>query len=985
MKSQNLRTAPRRLTRHLFAAGLIGAALLAMGPAQAQMSSATVRGTITTSETKAAAGTEVLAINKANGYTARAKTQADGSYVLVGLAPGRYEVRVGGAAKGVEIELAVGESASLDLLANGTRLDTVVIQGSAQRQSVTGSEIGTNVSTKMIEAMPQATRNFLSSADLAPGVRFNTDAGGNTTIQGGAQGIDTVNVYIDGVGHKNNVLRGGLTGQNTSQGNPFPQSAIAEYKVLTQNYKAEFDQVSSVAISAVTKSGGNEFHGSVYVDRTGSNWIAASPVEKQAEASGIPRPSFTQKEYGFDLGGPIKQDALQFFIAYDGKEIDRSGVVVWGTPAPLLTTTGGKVPELKADQGSWVPTFKEDLLFGKLTALISDEQKLDLSFTIRREKSYGTNGDQYTRSTAINNVNDENRLELKHEFARGPWLNEIRVGHEYANWEPKSDSTDPQVDYKYSPTGLIANSQDILITGGSPNAQNRGQKGNYFKDDLTYTGMRGHVIKGGVQFKAMEYDLGGTAFRVDAINTILDNTTGLPFYANGLCTGTNIGSNGLSSDQCNISKAIPAIDVSLKNNQYGIYLQDDWDVTHQLQLNLGARWDYESNMLNNGYATPADRVAALMGLDGRTIAGPNGSIVAPAGQTYAQSLAKGGINISDFISTGNSRKPYKGALAPRLGASYDLFDNKATVVYGGWGRSFDRKMANNALDELQKNAQPGGEVWLINNHFKMPFSDQFSLGVRQAVGVWNLDLTLSRIDAKNQFIWYGGNRDPNGGWGNQSPTDPLWGGPNGFGTLVLGDFVGRNRSTSLFLKAEKPYTEESGWSVTAAYTYTHAETTMTNWDDDIFDWTYGKSTYGFHPSTLAERNRLVVGAFTDRLLPWDMGLSGKLTLGSGQPRRLTNCSAGFSACVSTEADSNAFRQFDLGFSKGIKLPYGRFEVRADILNLFNWANWGYYDDWVGGPSTPPQNYLGGDNADLGHKTGLRGAMRTFKLTASYSF
>ncbi|RYF72419.1 MAG: hypothetical protein EOO39_12190, partial [Cytophagaceae bacterium] len=292
--------------------------------------------------------------------------------------------------------------------------------------------------------------------------------------------------------------------------------------------------------------------------------------------------------------------------------------------------------------------------------------------------------------------------------------------------------------------------------------------------------------------------------------------TGLPYFEGLACTGTNVSNTGLSSDQCNIRLAVPTASANFKNNQYGVYVQDDWKLTRQLELNLGVRWDYEDNMLNNDYATPADRVAALNGPDARTVDG----ITAPAGQTYAQSLAKGGINIADYISTGNSRKAFKGALAPRLGASYDVLGNKATVVYGGWGRSYDRKMANNALDELQKNASVGqGEIWLIRNDFKMPFADQMSLGVRQALGDWNMDVAVSKVHAKNQFIWFSGNRDPNGGFGNSNSVDPLWNGPNGYGTLVLGDFVGQNRATSLFLSLEKPYTQASGWTMTAAYTY----------------------------------------------------------------------------------------------------------------------------------------------------------------------
>ncbi|MFG6488521.1 TonB-dependent receptor domain-containing protein [Roseateles sp. BYS78W] len=950
------------------------------GAAQAQSSNATVRGTITAAGATAPAGTDVVAVNKANGNTYRTKTLADGSYVLVGLNPGSYEIRVGGASSGSLVTLSVGQNATLDLASANAQLGTVVIQGSAQRQGVIDSQVGTTVSNKMIEAIPQATRNFLSAADFAPGVRFDTDPSGNTRLRGGSQNMDNVNVFIDGVGRKNNILRGGVGGQDTSQGNPFPQTAIAEYRVLTQNYKAEYDQVSSVAITAVTKSGGNETHGNVYANRTGSNWTSLSPIQKEDQANGVAAPSYQQVEAGFSIGGAIKPDTLHYFLAYDGKTIDKPKQL---TAQNLDKYPGspGVIPSLAAQQIGFRNKFKEHLLFGKLSAEIDDRQRLDLSVTLRKETSYAVDGDHTSATTAINNNNNEYRVDLTHEYTGDRWLNEARVGLERAQWNPQSDSTDPLVHYKYSPTNNLNNVQDIFFTGGSPNAQDRRQSGAYFKDDLTYTGVAGHVFKGGFQLKAMKYELGGTAFRVPTIDTVVNTTTGQAYFSGLTCTGTNVASDGLSSDQCRITPAAPSAAVNLRNNQYGLYFQDDWKLTKQLELNLGARWDYEDNMLNNDYVTPADRVAALRGLDGRTVAG----ITAPAGQTYAQSLAKGGINIEDYISTGNSRKAYKGALAPRLGASYDVWGDKETVVYGGWGRSYDRKMANNALDESQKNAQAGGEIWLIKNKFKMPFADQFSLGVRQAIGSWNADIAVSSIHAKNQFTWFGGNRDPNGGYGTQSSIDPLWGGPNGFGTLVLGDFVGETKSSSLYVSLDKPYTPASGWSMTVAYTYMNAKTKDRDWNDaDVFDWTYGKSTHGWNPNKDTEKHRLVVGGLIDKL-PWGLALSGKFTYGSGNPRQVTDCHLGWDQCRYLEADSDSFKQLDAALSKNFKVYGGDLQVRLDVLNLFNTANWGYYNDWGGGPTSTPSNAIGGDNPDLGKRTGVRGPMRQFKLGVNYVF
>lgn len=967
--------------RPRFRPGLLAAAvaLALAGAAQAQVSTSTIKGQV--SGATSAAGVAVTAVNKDTGATYKTTTRADGSYSLVGLAPGVYEIRAAGGSKGETVTLTVGETAALDLTLGAAQ--TITITGTAQRQGVRDSQVGTVVPRRLIETMPQVTRNFLSSADLAPGVEFISDNGGNTRLQGGSQNNDHVGVFIDGVNQKNNILRHGVTGQDSSRGNPFPQSAIAEYRVISSNYKAEFDQVSSTAITAITRSGTNTLQGDAYVDRTGTSWRQKTVFEKENEAAGVPLPPSKKMEYGFALGGPIKTDTLHFFIAYDGKKIDDSRQFV---PQNLnLLPDAGIVPGIKSKSGSTVDGLKENLLFGKIDAILGDQQRLTVSMRLRRESDTVAEDKKLSvPGNAKDRSNDETRLDLKHEWTLGDWLSETRLGSESFRWNPRSSSSMPEFKYRVGlnlATQTLGNSGDVAIDGGSPDNQDRKQTGVFVSQDLTFTGMAGHTMKGGVKVKAMKYELGGTSRGVDVVETLIDRTTGQPYYANGLCTGTNVTNTGLNSDQCKIDKAIPPVSVSFSNTQFGLYLQDDWAVTRQLELNLGARYDYESNMLNNGYTTPADRVAALKGLDGRTIAG----ITAPAGQTYAQSLAKGGINIDDFIATGSSRKTYKGALAPRLGASYDVFGNKATVVFGGWGRSYDRTMANHALDELQKNKQTGGEIWLIRNEFKMPYADQFSVGLRQAVGTWNLDVTLVSERAENQFIWYGGNRDPNGGYGTQSPIDPLWGGPNGFGTLILGDFVGQTKTNSVLVKMEKPYSKASGWGLSAALTLANAKTTSKEWNDDIFDWTYGRpGARGWNPSTLVDKQRLVVGGVADNVLPFGFIVSGKATWASGKPRRITSCAAGWDKCVSVEGDAPAFTQFDLGVSNEIKFGTQSVTVRLDVLNLFNKTNYGGFDDWGGGPGNP-QNAVGGDNANLGKPNSVRGDPRTMRLMLSYKF
>jgi hypothetical protein len=303
------------------------------------------------------------------------------------------------------------------------------------------------------------------------------------------------------------------------------------------------------------------------------------------------------------------------------------------------------------------------------------------------------------------------------------------------------------------------------------------------------------------------------------------------------------------------------------------------------------------------------------------------------------------------------------------------------VLFGGWGRSYDRTMANHALDERQKNAQPNGEIWLIRNDFKMPYADQISLGFRQALGNWNGEVTLSRVSGKNQFTWFSGNRDANGGYATQIPIDPLWGGPIGFGSLILGDFVGQTKTGALFVKAEKPYTRSSGWAANIAYTYSNAKTTNKEWGDDIFDWTYGRpGRQTWNTSTLVDKHRLVVAGMTDTLLPWGMTVSGKATWASGMPRRITNCVA---TCFYMEGDAPSFRQVDLSLGKDFSFYSQTMTVRADLLNAFNTANYGGFDDGTGGAGNA--NSLGGDNANLGKPNSARGDTRTLRLALGYKF
>src|SRR4029453_6688277 len=225
--------------------------------AAAQSESATLRG-------KAAASSEITARNIDTGLERHVRAGSDGTYVLVGLPPGTYQVDAGPGTQR-NVTLGVASTATLDFAgaAQAAAQPEEVLVTATRLTEVKTSEVGSGISLHQIEVTPQITRNFLEFADAVPGMQFSVDAKGNTQIRSGTLNTGTTNVYIDGVGQKNYVRPSGVTGQagadpiqNTAgdPGNPFPQLAIAQYKVITSNYKAEYDQVSGAAITAVTKS-----------------------------------------------------------------------------------------------------------------------------------------------------------------------------------------------------------------------------------------------------------------------------------------------------------------------------------------------------------------------------------------------------------------------------------------------------------------------------------------------------------------------------------------------------------------------------------------------------------------------------------------------------------------------------------------------------------------------------------------------------------
>jgi hypothetical protein len=266
------------------------------------------------------------------------------------------------------------------------------------------------------------------------------------------------------------------------------------------------------------------------------------------------------------------------------------------------------------------------------------------------------------------------------------------------------------------------------------------------------------------------------------------------------------------------------------------------------------------------------------------------------------------------------------------------------------------------LQSLVAATTAGQEVDMMNNHLKAPYSDQFSIGMRNRVGEWNTSLTVARILSYDGFVFTLGNRYPNGAF-FQNGNQPFNNSIPGFGNLILGNNGIETRTTQVLVSVEKPYTAPSGWGTTLAYTFT-----------DAFDNRDITQHYALDEATIQQypfiRNNDIsvhrfVGTGTVRG-PWDTTVAAKLTLASPIPNADVAFylppgkyfPTGSSGTPVSIAPPNFFgyRELDLQLSKDFALPGSlSLYVRLDFLNVFNWYNFSDYNTNYGSSGVLPRN------------------------------
>ena len=843
--------------RNLFLGLLLGVALC--GSAAAQTTTGTIRGNVKDETGGVLPGTTVTATNGDTGFRQVATTSGDGFFNL-SLQPGSYTIvfelaSFGTVTRKTIVQLGETQGMDVKMSLNARSEAAVTVSAEAPVIETKSNELATNVTEQQLKQLPQDNRNFLAFAALAPGVRYN-DSDTSKTITAGAVDGNAVNVFIDGTSFKNDVLMNGIAGQDSSRGNPFPQNAVQEFRVISQNFKAEYEKSSSAIVTAITKSGGNDFHGDAFGEYQGKSFVAFDDCSQTTNGRcGSPhvpnatKPDYTRYQAGFDMGGPIVKDAFHFFASYELNDQDRANNVALGSSANLVPAS--VLTQLQSQVGNFTSPFRSNLAFLKFSYQAAQSDTLDASGYYRKEHEIRDFGGQTSISSANDIENGVWNAQVKNTLVSSSYMSETTVSYNNYRWNPRPSN----------PNEIGLNYENVLQIGGGSNHQDFDQKRFTVREDFSLLSLKwlgDHVVKAGAYGNANNYDVKKYQDDNPIFDFNQDPQLGAfqhPYQAFFGFGNPNIGAH---------------------NNQYGVYLQDDWSVNSRLTVNVGLRWDYETDALNNNYVTPANVISELRGK-------------VPA----------------NYFTDGTQRPNYKNEFQPRLGFTYDLSGKGTTILFGGYGRYFDRDTYNYGLDEryrlqyevlqfqfsdngLPRNGSPTivwnpsylsvaglqglvasglgpkPQVFLINNGTKPPVTDEFSLGVRQQLGELGLSASYAGSRSRNGYTYI---------WNNfPCCTSPA---PD-FSQVLLSDADKRGWYDALLFSANKAYTADSHWGASLAYTYSHATAT----GGDLFSLDYvNVAAYPRHRAQYDERHRIVLSGIVG--LPWDTRLSTLITLGTG--------------------------------------------------------------------------------------------------------
>ncbi|HTP35677.1 MAG TPA: carboxypeptidase regulatory-like domain-containing protein [Candidatus Acidoferrales bacterium] len=548
----------------------------------AQTGDADVTGVVRDPSGSPVASASVTLTNEDSGVARTVVCDADARYRFSAVPPGRYSLRV--TATGFKVEsltgivLNIGTHLEKDVpLTVGSVQEAVTVTAEVPPVDTTKGDVSGVVTNFQIDTLPINTRQYLNLALLMPGTTQDASRTFYNNVQiGGGDRFYANGFTVDGV-----------TNTWAEQGEPrqnFPEGSVQEFKINTNQWKAEQGWAMGGVVNMVTKSGTNQFHGEAFEYWRNQALNRDNAFQKAAEQQeGIGKAPFRRNQFGGDVGGPIVKNRLHFYVAYERTQTD-SSFTIFVTPsaAQYYSAVQGVFPQPSHDQMFNVRTdyqiSNNQHLFGRY----SQEWNL--------QTWQGCGGS--AESNCYDGLIPRHSVVVGHTWTPSPaMVNEIRFQYAYSSYQLGPSGQPIYTDIGNFPASRLALLQPVYSFPSFRYGQGYGELGVETrwegKDDFTLI-KRSHVLKFGFDYSHVPF-ADDTVINYQGTWTF---TTDQVFNPNDSATSANL------KNPTQFTAALPPQYTSVPISQYSAYFQDDWRVHRDLTLNLGLRWDREIGSFN---------------------------------------------------------------------------------------------------------------------------------------------------------------------------------------------------------------------------------------------------------------------------------------------------------------------------------------------------------------------------------------------------
>ena len=584
-------------------------------PLQAQQVTVYVGGRITDTTGAVVPGATVTAVNTQNGFTRTAAASPTGDYQLAAMPVGDYKITVEAQElkrMARSVHLDIGANATVDFaMPPGQVTQEINVEAQAEALEPTRSMVSEVIAEREIETLPVNGRQFIDFALLAPGVTVGDTTSGSTDVI--IEPVTKLSFAGQNI-HYNFVAIDGADNISTASGiqkTTPSQEAVKEFRVINSEYSTEAGRAVGGIINIITKSGTNTTHGSAYEyfrnDAMDARSILASPGLNKLR----------QNQYGFTLGGPIRQDKTFYFGNYEGQRRRESpfyNSVILSHLADI-NRVKTQVFHLAPENLDVTRNTDYDNLLLKADHTFNERHNMFVRyfFNDQRATNLSPLNDGFDMPSGFkdNNFRDQSLVGSLTSSLSKSLVNELRLQYAHRFFNFPTDTTQPHLE--------VSNTFTVGVNRGNPDyyEEGRGEVVDnatkvWGKHTLSFGGNFDHVntIESFPLFYPFEADfaslnafLGTDCLFGPAVPSLCGTTANpLPhpfviFFerfnaANGF-NETSFDPSVFAGRQ--ISQAVRnQARCEMGHTYEGLYIQDKWRATNRLTLNYGLRWEAET-------------------------------------------------------------------------------------------------------------------------------------------------------------------------------------------------------------------------------------------------------------------------------------------------------------------------------------------------------------------------------------------------------